>query len=270
MSAPSPGPAVPDAEPSPETSSGVGTLRLAGRDVPLIRFTGPLADVPTVATRLAEAGLAVGRRPVVVLVGGADGLRIGDPPAWAALFRDGLLAGLLRSGACLVDGGTDTGVFALAGTARAAAGAVFPAVGVVAEGTVRWPGHQPDTETATVGPQHTHLVVVPGQTWGTESPWISLIASALAGGTASITVVVNGGPITLHDVRRSLAAGRPTLIVAGTGRLADAIVSARRGAGGASAAERELAASPLIQVVDGLRAPSSLADAISCALDRRA
>jgi SLOG in TRPM, prokaryote/SMODS and SLOG-associating 2TM effector domain 1 len=248
------------------------TVRLGDRDVPLVRFTGPAPDVRTVAAALAEAGLEIGRRPVVVLVGGADGLTVDDPAAWTALFRDGLVPGLVRAGACLVDGGTDAGVLAFAGQARAAAAADYPAVGVAAAGTVRWPGRAPLlADAAEIGPQHTHLVSVPGQRWGTEPPWISLVATALAGGAPTLTVVINGGPITLDDVRRSLAAGRRVLVVAGTGRLADTLAAARRHPdppGAVGPAEWALAASPLLDVVDGLADPALLADAIAALADQ--
>jgi hypothetical protein len=261
----SPRPAEPGRSP-PGRSDGWDrgrTVRLGGRDVPLIRFTRS-PPAAAVAAALTEAGLPAGQRPVVVLVGGAAGLETEDRVAWEALFRDGLVAGLLRAGACLVDGGTDTGVLALAGAARAAAGADYPAVGVVAEGTVRWPGRVPLVDDAAeLGPQHTHVVAVPGSEWGLDPPWISLVAGALAGSAGSCTVVINGGPITLDDVRRSLAAGRRTLVVAGTGRLADALADARRDRAGVAPEEAALARSPLLDIVDGLRDPRCLADAIA-------
>lgn len=237
-------------------------VRLGGRDVPVVRFAGPVPDTAAAATALAAAGLEPGRRPVVVLVGGASGLTIDDPVRWRALFRDGLVAGLVRAGACLVDGGTDAGVMALAADARAATGAGYPAVGVVAEGTIRWPDRPPPAlaDAADLAPEHTHIVSVPGGSWGVDPPWISVVASALAGSAGSLTVVVNGGPVTLEDARCSLAAGRRTLVVAGTGRLADALVEARREP---FAAERAVATSDLLEIVDGLREPALLADAIA-------
>jgi hypothetical protein len=237
-------------------------VRLGGRDVPVVRFTGPQPDVATAAKALAAVGLEPGRRPVVVLVGGASGLTMDDPVRWRALFRDGLVAGLVRSGACLVDGGTDSGVMALAADARAAAAADYPAVGVVAEGTVRWPDRPPPAlhDAADLAPEHTHIVAVPGGSWGIDPPWISVVASALAGSAGSLAVVVNGGPVALEDVRHSVAAKRRTLVVAGTGRLADALVEARREP---AAAERAVATSDLLEIVDGLREPTLLADAIA-------
>lgn len=257
------GPDTPGADRPPPTGPRVRIIRLGGREVPLVHFTGPAPDVTTVAAALADAGLEIGRRPVVVLVGGANGLEMDDPTAWEALFRDGLVAGVVRAGACLVDGGTDAGVLALAGSARAAAAADYPAVGVAAEGTIRWPERAPlIDDAAEIGPQHTHIVAVPGQAWGTEPPWISLVATALAGAAPSLTVVINGGPITLDDIAHSLAAGRPVLVVAGTGRLADALAGARRAAADAAPAERALATSPLLDVVDGIAQPHLLANAI--------
>jgi hypothetical protein len=249
---------------TPGPAGAGGSVRLDGRLVPLIRQPDPPPEPAAVAAALARAGLPVGRRPVVVLVGGAGKLEVPDPPAWAALFRDGLVAGLVRAGGCLLDGGTNSGVLGLAGVARAAAGAEYPAVGVVAEGTIRWPGREPELpDAAELGPQHTHLVVVPGNSWGLDPPWISLVAGALAGPAPTLTVVVNGGPITAEDVRRSLDAGRRVVVVAGTGRLADALAAARRAPSGAGPEEAALAASALLEVVEGLREPRLLADAIA-------
>ncbi|MEN3357482.1 MAG: hypothetical protein V7637_1464 [Mycobacteriales bacterium] len=263
------GPAAPGADQPPPTAAQVRAVRIGGREVPLVRFAGPPPDVATVAAALADAGLEVGRRPVVVLVGGANGLEMDDPAAWRALFRDGLVAGVVRAGACLVDGGTDAGVLALAGRARAAAAADYPAVGVAAEGTIRWPERVPlIDDAAEFGPQHTHLVAVPGQAWGTEPPWISLVATALAGTSPSLTVVINGGPITLDDITHSLAAGRRVLVVAGTGRLADALAAARRAPAAAAPAERALTASTLLDVVNGIDHPDLLADAIATTLSQ--
>jgi hypothetical protein len=248
------------------------TVRLGERYVPLIRLGVTTADPAALTAALALAGLQVGQRPVVVLVGGADGLVTDDRSPWHALFRDGLVAGVVRGGACLVDGGTDSGVLALAGQARAAAAADYPSVGVVVEGTVRWPQWGPSAQpaiepeladAAEIGPQHTHIVAVPGRQWGDGPPWISFVATILAGPAPSLTVVVNGGPITVEDVRQSLAAGRPVLLVAGTGRLADALTAAVRTPADAAPGLRALAESRLLRVVDGLADPEQLAGAIA-------
>ena len=73
------------------------------------------------------------------------------------------------------------------------------------------------------------MILVPGQTWGDESPWLSRVATAIADGQPSVTLVVNGGQITYDDIDHSLQAGRPVIILAGTGRAADTIAAAARG-----------------------------------------
>jgi hypothetical protein len=59
--------------------------------------------------RLAELGLRP-PRPVVVLVGGADGLDDAGLARLRPLFEEGLAPLADSLGACVVDGGTDAGV----------------------------------------------------------------------------------------------------------------------------------------------------------------
>lgn len=180
------------------------------------------ADRAGLTRALAEAGLAP-PRPTVVLVGGAGGLTARHRATCSAYFRDGLVPALEEHGACLVDGGTDSGVIALAGQARRAAGARMPQLGVVAAGTVGLPG-EPRIESAPradLEPHHDGVLVVPGDQWGDEAPWISTIADVLAGAAPCITVLANGGAIARREVQYSLDAGRPVIALAGTGRTAD-------------------------------------------------
>jgi hypothetical protein len=44
-----------------------------------------------------------------------------------------------------------------------------------------------------------------------------------------VTLVINGGEITWQDVAFSIQAGRPTLILGGSGRTADQLASAMAG-----------------------------------------
>lgn len=239
------------------------SVPLGGRDVPLLRVGERSVDDGALAAALGAGGLVPGQRPVVVLVGGAAGVTDQEYRQWRGLFRDGLVAGVAAGGGCLLDGGTDVGVMALAGVAREAAGASFPLVGVVATGTIRWPGRAPARpDAAALEPHHTHVVAVPGGEWGAESPWLARMATVLAAGAPTVTVVINGGAITLEDVRNSLAAARRVLVVARTGRAADALVAASRGEPSGAPA------SPLVTVVDALEHPPALATAVADALTR--
>jgi hypothetical protein len=189
------------------------------------------------------------RGPVLVLVGGAGGLEAADEGRLTSLIREHVLPPVVHAGATVVDGGTDSGVMRAMGNARVEAGAQFQLVGVAAVGTVPGPGDVPEHVAETrVEPQHTHIALVPGDTWGDESAWLSEVASVLSTGHPSVTLLLNGGEIAYADVDHSLAAGRPVVVVAGSGRTADAIAAAAHGSPGGPRAAR-IAASPLVRVV---------------------
>ena len=50
-------------------------------------------------------------------------------------------------------------------------------------------------------------------------------AGVLAGDCPSLTLLVNGGDVSVEDVAESVKAGRPVLVVGGTGRAADALAA---------------------------------------------
>lgn len=166
----------------------------------------------TSRVELATVGLPVDR-PVLVLVGGADGMAADELPALTSVLRD-LVPLLDACGAVVVDGGTDVGVMRAVGRARAAAGGRFPLVGVAAEVAVDLDAFEPN---------HTHLVLVPGGRWGDESPWLADVADVIAGPRPSLTVLANGGAIAFDDARHSLDRDRPLVVLRGSGRTADAI-----------------------------------------------
>jgi hypothetical protein len=226
----------------------------------LVRVGSNAGDLPGL---LRAHGVPV-PRPVVVLVGGASGLDAEVGRRCAQLLRRAVVPVLERLGACLVDGGTDSGIIALAGQALWAARASSPQVGVVAEGTVRLPGAPADpADGAALEPHHTHVVVVPGSSWGDEAPWLARVATAVAGDRPSVTLLANGGDVAYDDVTHSLAAGRAVLVLGGTGRTADAIVAARHGQ---PADDRAVAAarSDLVRCVRS--EPGELADVLMSAL----
>lgn len=149
--------------------------------------------------------------------------------AFETLLRKVVMPAVDKLGATIVDGGTDAGVMRSAGRARAAAGAGFPLVGVAVAATVVGGAEQVIDDAAEIEPNHSLAVLVPGSTWGDEVAWISDVATALAQSGPSLTILVNGGDIAYKDVAASHARGRPVLVLAGTGRTADAIAAARAG-----------------------------------------
>ena len=235
---------------------------------PVVVHAESMADLPRL---LYDAGVAT-PVPVVVLVGGAAGLSEAESTRCDLLIRQCLVPELERAGACLVDGATDAGVIALAGRARHDAGARQPHLGVVAAGTVQLPGRPVEhaegpgeggTGRAGLEPHHSLVFVVPGDDWGDEVPWLAAVATAVADGAPSLTLVANGGDLAYEDVRYSLAADRPVLALTATGRTADEIAAARAGAP-ADARARELAASPLVRTV--AFDPSVVRSALAAAL----
>jgi hypothetical protein len=116
------------------------------------------------------------------------------------------------------------------GQARRVGPPNFPLIGVTAEETVFV---SQDTENAEdrapLESSHTHAVLVPGQSWGDESSWLSDVATVLLGSAPSVTLLTNGGDIGYEDAALSLEAGQPVLVLEGTGRAEDAIARAARG-----------------------------------------
>lgn len=189
-------------------------------------------------------------RPVLVIVGGASQLGEKDMGLLKQVFEKVIVPVAETCGAAVIDGATDAGVMRLIGQARSASAATFPLIGVAAVGTIILPNENiSSTDAAPLEPNHTHFVFVPGSNWGDESPWIARVASVLADGAPSLTLVINGGEVTWKDVSCSVSAGRATLVLAGSGRTADLLAAALRGEP-TDARGKTLAASGLLQAIN--------------------
>lgn len=223
-----------------------------------------VGDLGELASALTSLGLSP-PRPTVVVVGGAGGLDHAGIERLRPVIATGIMPVLERLGAAAVDGGTLSGVMRMLGEARWAQGGAFPLVGVVAEGTVVVPGRPaPPGADAVLEPHHSHFMIVPGDQWGAEAPWIAHTATVLAGAAPSITVLINGGEIAYSDIERSVQAGRRVAVIAGSGRTADVIASALAGTG---SDERALALteSGLVGAVP-VDDPSALAELLASTL----
>jgi hypothetical protein len=203
---------------------------------------------------LASVGLT-DPRPVLVLVGGAANLSEGVAPALLRLFER-MAPQLDALGAAVIDGGTAFGVMALMGQARRCTGARFPLIGIAPQGVVTIDTGEPDPPIGTDGKDskdgkarldadHTHFMLVPGDGWGDESPWISAVADRLARGRGTLMLVAAGGEITRLDVMHRLRTGGRVLVLAGSGGTADRLADWRHDGGtvpdvGVGEAERDL------------------------------
>ena len=194
-------------------------------------------------------------RPTIVVVGGAVGLDDAELSGLEPLV-DAIVRIAATLAAVIVDGGTDVGVMRLIGRARSRAAGDVPLVGVVVRSLAGLPGEAQVGRMAALEPWHTHFVLVPGSNWGEEAPWIAAVAGAVAGGSPSVTVLINGGEVAWMDIAESIAARRHVLVVAGTGRTADAIASVAAGEAGDPRAEA-VTGSGLVEVVGPSDDPAS-------------
>jgi hypothetical protein len=226
--------------------------------------TGPrLIEVDSedaLQAELAAAGLA-GGWPVLVVVGGAAGLSEAAEALARRVVEELAVPVALDHAAAIVDGGTDSGVMRLVGHAHAGRPGRPPLVGVAVQSLVRVPGRDVadlSADAADAEPHHTHLVLVPGRDWGDESPWLSAVAGRLSAGRGALTLVLNGGTVTLSDVAYSVAARRPVVVVAGTGRSSDLLAAALDGdlpEDSDARAVRSIVSYGLLSVLDPTRPP---------------
>jgi hypothetical protein len=134
--------------------------------------------------------------------------------------------------AVVVCGGTNMGVMAEIGKIRQQKHYKFPLVGIAPEGLVAWPGGPYSTKFLWWGEKrwqleshYSHFILVPGNQFGDESPWIVDAATALSKDHRSVTILINGGEISRKDIELSLEHGRPVIALSRTGRLADELAS---------------------------------------------
>jgi hypothetical protein len=175
-----------------------------------------ISDNEDIQDAILELGIE-SPKPVIVLVGGAGGIK------WLEKFpmrkAVGIVARLAEeTQSIVIDGGTQAGIMTEIGRQRRRNNFSFPLIGVVFDSLL-----MQEDASSILDPNHTHFFLIPGEDWGDESSWISKIATAIAGDRRSITVLINGGNISRHDVEYSLLENRPVFVMRGTGRMADEI-----------------------------------------------
>ena len=173
---------------------------------------------------VSELGLQ-GRYPVIVLIGGEIDEQQADATR-RAIQNISKVAEELR--AVVICGGTNMGVMAEIGQLRSRNGYKFPLIGVAPEELVTWPGGPRSTKFLWWGKKrwqleshYSHFILVPGNQFGDESPWIVDTATILSKDHKSVTILINGGEISRKDIELSLENGRPVIALSRTGRLAD-------------------------------------------------
>jgi hypothetical protein len=182
------------------------------------------SDRSNLEQAISELGLASGR-PVIVLIGGdfdeqqADTIR-------AAILRISRVAE--EQNAIMICGGTAMGVMAEIGQIRSGNKFKFPLVGIAPEKLVTWTGGPHSGKFLGWGekrwqlePHYSHFILVPGEQFGDESPWIVDAATIMSKDHSSVTILIGGGEVSRKDIDLSLAMGRRVIALSRTGRLAD-------------------------------------------------
>ncbi|MFG6096454.1 hypothetical protein D0962_06450 [Leptolyngbyaceae cyanobacterium CCMR0082] len=191
-----------------------------------------VADDTGYEKALSLVGLA-GPRPTLLVIGGASNMTAESQAKLLQFFNDTLATLSERIGITVLDGGTDAGVIHMMGQARHYVSGQFNLIGVAPLNRVIFPvgttpPPPPDDSNyppVELEPHHTHFFLVPGENWGSESRWLARFSSVLAGHFPSMTLLINGGQVSLQDLRLNLELGRHVTIIAGSGRLADAVAN---------------------------------------------
>jgi hypothetical protein len=222
-----------------------------------------VSEVGELAPALEHAGVS-GGQPVVVLIGGAA--KLGDEMARSleAIVRDGVLKTAQALGAAVIDGGTDSGVMALAGRAHQELQATVPLIGVAPIGRVA--GVRNSTGTTALEPNHTHVILAPGDEWGAELPWMIETARFVSAGQTVVAVLIDGGPLALAEATKCLAEGWSVITLAGSGRAADDLAAAYHR--GDANSDLSPAQGQAVQVCDMAAGPTALATALRLSLGR--
>ena len=184
-------------------------------------FPDEHSDLPEAISELQLAD----HYPVIVLIGGG----IAEHDAKVTQHAILTIAKIAEDmNVAVICGGTDMGVMAAIGQIRSKNQYKFPLIGIALEKLVTWPNgpHSSNllwwgTKRWNLEPHYTHFILVPGDKFGDESPWIVDAATILSKGDPSVTILLNGGEVSRKDIELSLEKGRAVIAMSRTGRLAD-------------------------------------------------
>lgn len=217
----------------------------------------------------AAAALALPRpHGAIVLNGGTTEL----PTDLAVTLRDTLGNGIARVAVedrlTVVTGGTDAGIFSLFGQALGDE-RTAPCIGVVPAGRVIWPERAAradrgpeDEELVPLEPHHSHFLLVATDEWGAETEAMLSLADALSADCGSLAVLAGGGAGSRREILGHVRAGRPVIVLAGTGRFADELAGVIGGGSPSDPETAEIASADLITVVDSAEPSSTLAQLV--------
>lgn len=165
-------------------------------------------------------------KALIMIIGGAASLNEALESRLLQLFNRGIARAAAKTGALIIDGGTQAGVMSLMGQGVAAQGRKSVLLGVAPSGTVTYRGGPAEgsiENSAPLDPNHSHFVLVEGKEWGGETELMFEIAKTLAKGIPVVAVLAGGGDIARKEVLISVRQGWPVIVIEQTGNFADEI-----------------------------------------------
>jgi len=190
------------------------------RQTPCVFPTKP----ETLPQAISDLGLQ-GHQPVIILLGGEIDKKHAAVTQQAIQTISKTAQNL---GAVILCGGTNMGIMSEIGHTRRRNHHNFPLVGIAPEALVTWPRGPKSTKFLWWGierwplePQYSHFILVPGNQFGDEAPWIYDAATLLSEGHKAVTILINGGDVSRKSIELSLANDLPVIVLSHTGRLAD-------------------------------------------------
>jgi SLOG in TRPM, prokaryote/SMODS and SLOG-associating 2TM effector domain 1/Protein of unknown function (DUF4231) len=200
-----------------------GPIPADGKAVKLVTIQ-PGADAATTL-----AALELDSRPplpVILVCGGAATLAASGLERAERVVGAGTIRAARAVGAGIVDGGTDVGVMSVVGRAAARFGNGLPfLLGVAPGDEVTTRPSDEDRGLVRVEPNHSHVALVEGATWGGETLDLIALVSALSGERRVAVVLAGGGDITLTEAVLAARRGWPIYAIEGTGGIADALAA---------------------------------------------
>ena len=161
---------------------------------------------------------------LLMISGGAGGMLTEVFVRLVSLF-DEIGQTVSKNNIAVVDGGTQSGVMKLMGQALAKSGRTTAHVGVVPAYAEAGNGL---VAQDILEPNHSGFVLVNGHQWGDEVETMYSLAAYMSENVPSVTILVNGGGISLLEIEWNVRQGREIVVIAGSGRLADEIADAVR------------------------------------------
>jgi predicted Rossmann-fold nucleotide-binding protein len=166
-------------------------------------------------------------RPVIIVSGGAADLDPAIKPRLRHVLTRGVARAAAQVGALIVDGGTRVGIMELTGQAVASLGHQSPLLGVAPAALVD-AGAGGASDRAPLDPNHSHVLLTTGESWGDELETMMAVAATVANGKGVAMVVAGGGPRTLAEVLHAVRRRWPIILLEGTGGITDQIAGATK------------------------------------------